>query len=135
MAKDHQAAKEMTPTPSPASALLRDALSHVYDARVVFGEPVAVADRAVIPAARVSSGGGGGFGVTPADGGANSAEEGAGMGHGVHARPAGFIEVTPDCSRWVPAVDVGAIVIATCVTLVLVLFALRRRRAPCCRGR
>jgi uncharacterized spore protein YtfJ len=135
MAKDRQVTKDQTPpTPAPASALLRDALSRVYDARTVYGEPVIVADRAIIPAARVSAGAGGGFGADPSGADGDPSDEGAGLGHGVHARPAGFIDVTPEGARWVSAVDVGAIVIATCVTLVLVVFALRRRGSRCCGG-
>ena len=122
--------------PPTAVAVLRDALSHVYDSSVVFGDPVVFADRAVIPAAKVSSGGGGGYGLTPAeDGDDAAAEEGAGMGHGVHATPIGYIEVTAEGSRWVPAFDVGAVVrtITVGVVLVTLVFFFRRRRCRRCR--
>jgi len=137
MAKDDRIAggDVSPPAPSTAIALLRDALSHVYDSSIVYGEPVIFADRAVIPAARVSAGAGGGYTSAPSetDGDAPT-EESAGMGHGVHARPVGYIEVTGEGSRWVPAIDVGAIVIAVSVAVVLVVFAmLLRRRRRCCR--
>jgi uncharacterized spore protein YtfJ len=133
MAKDDHTIKRVTEPAAPSGAieLLRDALSHVYDSSIVYGDPVIFADRAVIPAARVSSGGGGGYGLTPAeDGGDGHVEEGAGMGHGVHARPVGYIEVTAEGSRWVPAIDVGAIVMAVTVAVVLVAFAWFFRRRP-----
>jgi uncharacterized spore protein YtfJ len=131
---DAPAAASGAVAPSGAVALLRDALSHVYDSSIVYGEPVVFGDRVVIPAARVASGGGGGYALTPTEGGAAElAEEGAGMGHGVWARPIGYIEVTADDSRWVPAFDVGSFVIAVCVTIVLVVVAwcFRRRTRRC----
>jgi len=134
MAKDHRPARSEAspPGPSGAGALLRDTLSRVYDSSIVYAAPVVFADRAVIPAARIASGGGGGFGSTPLPdaGPATAGEEGGGMGHGVYAHPVGFIEVTAEGSRWVPAVDVGRIVTAVTVAVVLVAFAWSFRRRP-----
>lgn len=106
--------------PSAAAIVFRDALSPVHGGDVVYGDPVTYADRVVIPAAKVSSGGGG-FGLTPrADGACPPAGEDAGVGHDIHARPVGYIEMTRDGSRWVPALDVTAFVATVCVTIVLV---------------
>ena len=136
MAKKVRPAKPAKRTPPPeAASLMRDVVSRGYDSRTVFGEPIVNGAVTVVPAARISAGAGGGFGSggvsaggsLPAGGGA---EEGGGMGHGVHARPAGYIEITAAGSRWVPALDLGRILTAAIVAaaLVMLAMALRRRR-------
>ncbi|MGH9052815.1 MAG: GerW family sporulation protein [Acidimicrobiia bacterium] len=58
--------------------------------KAVFGQPVQLEDRIVIPVAKVRWGGGGGGGGGPAE----RDGAGGGMGLGVSAAPVGFIEVT-----------------------------------------
>ena len=110
-----------------APALKRLA-SRLGGARLVYGKPVRVGDRAVVPVARVRAGGGYGFG--------DSAEEGSGGGGGgmVDAQPAGFIDIGPEGSRFeaIPDPDRTAKLIkasAVAVATVLVATALRRRLA------
>jgi uncharacterized spore protein YtfJ len=101
---------------------LRDALS----VRQVFGEVIEADGVAVLPAARISGGGGGGVsaGVTGVTG------EGGGLG--LRARPVGAFAIRDGAVRWVPAVDVNrlVVVIAVVVLAVVVIRArLARRRA------
>ncbi|MDX6672463.1 MAG: hypothetical protein QOI91_2826 [Solirubrobacteraceae bacterium] len=63
--------------------------------RLVYGRPVKVGDRAVVPVSRVRIAGGFGFGSQ------EPGEDGGGGGGGlVDARPSGFIEVGPDGARY-----------------------------------
>jgi hypothetical protein len=62
--------------------------------RLVYGRPVKVGDRAVVPVSRVRIAGGFGFGSQ------ESGEDGGGGGGLVDARPSGFIEVGPDGARY-----------------------------------
>ena len=71
--------------------------------RTIFGEPISVEGRTVIPVARVAYGfgsGGGVSGTTPDDP-SDRKGEGAGGGGGVRAVPAGVIEITQDKTRFV----------------------------------
>jgi uncharacterized spore protein YtfJ len=72
--------------------------------RTVYGDPVTVEGRTVIPVARVSYGFGGGFGrgKGPGDAAAGTTpDEGGGGGGGVTARPAGALEITPQGTRFI----------------------------------
>ena len=110
---------------------LRGVIARVGGARLCYGEPVRVGERMVIPVARVKAMGGGGFGTsgeTPGDGG--------GGGGLVDAMPMGFIDAGPEGARFEPihdpdapvrALKGGATAIATLVTTVAGVRALRRR--------
>lgn len=86
------------------------------DTHAVFGEAQTLDGTAVIPVARISYGGGGGFGGgTGAPGEAQTGEiaegvtgsgEGMGGGFGAAAQPLGVIQVKEGSVRWVPIVDV-----------------------------
>ncbi len=84
------------------------------DAKIVYGEPVHRGERTVIPVARISTGFGfgGGAGQGPVEG---SESQGGGSGGGgggkINAVPVGFIEVTPDASKFVPIQDTTAIAV------------------------
>jgi hypothetical protein len=62
--------------------------------RLVYGRPVKVGDRAVVPVSRVRLVGGFGFGSQ------ETGEDGGGGGGIVDARPAGFIDVGPEGARY-----------------------------------
>jgi len=74
---------------------LGDKLSSEATVRRVFGEPITLGDRTVIPVARVGYGFGGGMGSS------GEAGEGGGGGGGVGAAPAGLVELTPDGIEYV----------------------------------
>ncbi|KAB1194107.1 hypothetical protein GJR96_11970 [Haloferax sp. MBLA0076] len=70
------------------------------DAKTVYGDPITVGERTVVPVARIAygigMGGGSGIDESGEEGG-----EGYGGGGGVHATPVGVVEVTPDETRFV----------------------------------
>lgn len=73
----------------------------------VFGEPISSGDTTVVPVARVAYGFGGGYGSGPTDEASaddrDEGGEGAGVGGGVRASPAGVFEITDNDVRFVPA--------------------------------
>src|ERR1039457_2661772 len=68
--------------------------------RNVYGDPVVVGNRTVIPVAQVGYGFGGGGGAK-----AESPNGGGGGGGKVSARPCGALEVTPEGTRFIDFVD------------------------------
>jgi uncharacterized spore protein YtfJ len=81
----------------------------------VFGEPIEVGEKTILPVARIGYGFGGGGGSAetpreasaPSTNGATSTEDGeeaqgGGGGGGVGASPLGVFEITPDSTRFVP---------------------------------
>ena len=70
----------------------------------VFGEPVVVGDRTVIPVARIAYGFGGGIGRGPQLRSESTSPnpEGMGVGGGVAAMPVGVIDISPAQTRFIP---------------------------------
>jgi uncharacterized spore protein YtfJ len=64
----------------------------------VYGDPVTIGARTVIPIAHVRYGFGG-------DGGNKDGREGGGGGGGMIAKPSGALEVTPEGTRFIPFED------------------------------
>jgi uncharacterized spore protein YtfJ len=69
------------------------ALARLTGARLCFGKPVQLKDRTVIPVASVRTAGGYGFGN-------DRQARGGGGGGALDARPVGFIEITPEGTRF-----------------------------------
>ncbi len=71
----------------------------------VYGEPISVGNKTVIPVARIAYGFGGGVATSKALRGESSGPqlggEGGGGGGGVVAAPLGVVEVTPEATRFV----------------------------------
>jgi uncharacterized spore protein YtfJ len=61
----------------------------------VYGDPIVVGNRTVIPAAQIRYGFGGGGGSK------GEQERGGGGGGGVWARPSGALEITPEGTRFI----------------------------------
>lgn len=82
----------------------------------VYGEPVEIEDKVVIPVASVSYvfglGLGEGQGRPQEDGGEPGSGSGAGGGGGVQAKPVAVIEITPDRTRIESIVDEQLIALA-----------------------
>ena len=98
--------------------------------KVVYGEPIVAEGKTIIPVARVRYGFGGGGG---SQGGEPTTEEGqthpqTGGGGGVDVTPVGFIEVTPDETRYVSIEDRKRIIRAILFGTLLGFFLLWRRR-------
>lgn len=79
---------------------LGEHLTRGANVRSVYGEPVVVGKKTVIPVARVGYGYGAGFGS--GGGGEGDKGGGGGLGAGLGARPAGVLEVTKKRTRFVP---------------------------------
>ncbi len=71
----------------------------------VYGEPISVGSKTVIPVARIAYGFGGGMGTSKALRGESQGPqfggEGGGGGGGVVAAPLGVVEVTPEATRFI----------------------------------
>jgi uncharacterized spore protein YtfJ len=93
---------------------ISERLANSATVRNVYGDPVTVGGRTVIPAARVRYGFGGG-------GGRKAAEDnaGGGGGGGVVAKPCGAIEITAEGTRFVPFVDYQPMLIAAAAGFLL----------------
>ena len=94
-------------------------------AKNVYGDPVQVGDKTIIPVARIAYGLGGGYGhgnkknkrpqpenVNQADGGTG---EGAGGGGGMYAKPIGVYEITPGTTKFIPVTGSKRLLIAIAI--------------------
>ena len=94
----------------------------VMSVRRVFGDPYEKNGVTVIPAAKVSGGGGGG----------QDAGEAGGAGVGLDARPAGAFVIKGSDVSWLPAIDVNRIVLVGQIVLLAAILSWRsvaRQRA------
>lgn len=87
-------------------------------ARRVFGDPITIDGSVILPAAVVGGGGGGGAKGT----------DQAGVGFGMHARPAGVYVIKEGQVAWRPAVDVNKIIMGGQLVAITALLALAFRR-------
>jgi uncharacterized spore protein YtfJ len=104
---------------------LQENLSQKAGVKSVFGDPIAVGDKIVVPAARLAYGFGGGA----ATGGmGENRGEGGGGGGGVHARPVGVFVVGPQETRFVSTHEARRTLGVLAVGVVVGLLLGRRRR-------
>ncbi len=82
---------------------LAERLQGTAQVNAVFGEPVQVGEKTVIPVARVAYGLGGGYGKAQ-PGGAEGVLPESGGG-GIRVAPAGVLEVTREQTRFIPFPD------------------------------
>ena len=113
-------------------ASISDRVQSSASVTAVYGEPFVAEGKTIIPVARVRYGFGGGGGtqiVQPAteEGDAHPQTGGGGAG-GVDVSPIGFIEVTPDETRYVSFETRKRIIRAAVFALLLAFILLRRRR-------
>jgi uncharacterized spore protein YtfJ len=107
--------------------LLGDNLQIGASVRNVYGDPVSVGGRTVIPIARVSYGFGAGGGV----GGREEADPergGSGGGAGMSARPVGALEITEAGTRFIPFMSPASLSVALTIGFLIGL-AIGRRPA------
>jgi uncharacterized spore protein YtfJ len=105
-------------------------LARLTGARLCFGRPVEVKGRTVIPVASVRTAGRFGFGGEPV----GRERSGGGGGGALDAHPVGFIEITPDGTRF-ERIDDGrmalrALAAGSFAVLVVGRVLVRRRRRP-----
>ena len=87
-------------------------------AKIVYGEPVSVDGKTVLPVATIRYGFGGSTGGKGNGGG----------GGGLVAKPLGVVEITPSQTRFIPIVSSRALVIAVGVGVCLEFLVGSRRR-------
>ncbi len=105
----------------------------------VFGEPLHVGDKTILPVARIAYGMGGGFGQGKKNKKASNegapvgeempAGEGMGGGGGMHAKAKGVYEITPTATRFIPADSSRQVVMGLVIGFLLkgLFFSGRRR--------
>ena len=104
----------------------------IADVRRVFGEPVVQGDRTIIPVTQVRTmlGFGGGAGTEPSKGDSDAGPrggEGGGGGGRIKVEPLGYIEVTPEWTRFVPIVDRTRLVVTAIIAFTLLTLVRRPR--------
>ena len=91
--------------------------------RTVYGEPLSIEGKTIIPVARVRYGFGAGGGSD-----SDAEESGVGGGGGVEVTPVGVIEITPGETRFVPFEEKRRIVRVLVIGTLIALFLLLRRK-------
>jgi uncharacterized spore protein YtfJ len=103
----------------------------------VYGDPIQVGEKTIVPVAQIAYGLGGGYGhgkyrrtplSDPADQTKDNAGEGAGGGGGMFAKPKGVYEITPTCTRFIPAFSARVLVTGLLAGFILRGFLLSRKR-------
>jgi uncharacterized spore protein YtfJ len=105
-----------------------ESLSSTANVKTVFGEPIHVEGKTVVPIAKVAYG----FGAGGSQGKAGSKGEsgerpGGGGGGGVRAFPAGVLEITQGKTRFIPFNDFPVMLSALAAGLLIGLFLVRRK--------
>jgi len=91
-------------------------------AKLVFGDPVLVAGKTILPVATVRYGFGGGSGAKQ-----DAQQQGGGGCGGLVAKPAGVVEVTATTTRFIPITSPWPIVAAIGIGLCIGMLAVSRR--------
>src|SRR5262245_65853822 len=105
-----------------------ETLGSTATVKSVFGEPIHVNGKTVVPVAKVAYGFGGGFGMGKDSAHADREGEGGGGGGGVRAFPAGALEITDNSTRFVPCLDFRWLGAALTTGAVIGSLILNRRR-------
>jgi uncharacterized spore protein YtfJ len=105
-----------------------DTLGSTATVKSIFGEPIHVNGKTVVPVAKVAYGFGGGFGAGKHGEHADRQGEGGGGGGGVRAFPAGALEITEGQTRFIPFTDMRWLATAFAAGAVLGGLILSRRR-------
>jgi len=106
---------------------ISETLGSTANVKSVFGEPVQVAGKTVVPVAKVAYGFGGGTGSGPKRNG-EPMGEGGGGGGGVRAHPAGALEITENGTRFIGYHDLRWLAGAFAAGAVFGMLAFLRRR-------
>ncbi len=102
---------------------LSDHFAATASAKSVYGEPIHTGGRTIVPFARV------GYGLGATSGGRNGETVGGGGGGGgVGARPAGYIEITDEATRYVEFSALKKMIVAAALGFVTG-YLLRGRRS------
>jgi uncharacterized spore protein YtfJ len=93
-------------------------------AKAVYGEPISVDGKTIVPVARIRYGFGGGSGSKAGE----KQEQGFGGGCGFSGDPIGVVEITRESTRFVPIGDRRKVAFAMAVGIWLGLLIARKRR-------
>ena len=91
--------------------------------RTVYGEPVVVEGKTIIPVAKVRYGFGAGFGEGE---GSEDARHGGGGGGGVEVTPIGILEITPEATNYISFEDRSRMIKAGIALGLIAMFILGR---------
>jgi uncharacterized spore protein YtfJ len=112
---------------------ITDRLETSASVKTVYGEPMTVDGKTIIPVAKVSYGFGAGGGSGPAKGESSDSDTnaegfGGGGGGGVEVTPLGVIEITPGETRFVPIDEKRRLLRVLVFGAIVAIFLLRRRK-------
>ncbi len=107
---------------------LSDRLQAGASVRNVYGDPVELDGRTVIPVARISYGFGAGGRASGGKGG-GSEPGGSGGGAGLSARPLGVLEIAAGRTRFIPFVDPARLGVSLTIGFLVGLVLGRRSRS------
>ena len=93
----------------------------------VYGKPIEVAGKTIIPIAKVSYGFGAGAGEGPSEGEGGTASGGGGGGC-VQAKPIAVLEITEGQTRVIPIIDFGRIAMLGFVTAIALALISRGKK-------
>ncbi|HLK34009.1 MAG TPA: spore germination protein GerW family protein [Terriglobales bacterium] len=102
---------------------LRDSFANHAGVKTLYGDPIEAQGKTVVPVARISYGFGAGAGSRGGD-----ESNGGGGGGGLSCIPTGFIEITPQASRFVAITPNRKLAGAAALGMMVGLFLGRRRR-------
>jgi uncharacterized spore protein YtfJ len=105
-----------------------ETLGSTATVKAVFGEPIHLNGKTVVPVAKIAYGFGGGFGTGKGGPVADRQGEGGGGGGGARAFPAGALEITDSGTRFVPFIELKWLGAAFTAGVVLSGLLLTRRR-------
>ena len=101
-------------------------LQSTASVKTVFGDPIELKGKTIIPVAKVAYGFGAGAG-TDKKTESGSGEGGAGAGGGIMVRPAGVLEITQEGSRFIPIGGRRRLIGALLIGLILGMLVAGRR--------
>lgn len=97
-----------------------DRLQSTASVKTIYGEPIEVKDKTIIPVAKVAYG----FGAGSGAGKQEESEESGGGGGGIAVRPKGVLEITKEDTRFIYFNETRNLVMALIIGLFLgILFA------------
>jgi uncharacterized spore protein YtfJ len=109
---------------------ITDRLETSASVKTVYGEPMTVDGKTIIPVAKVSYGfgAGGGSGPVESEEGASDPNVESFSGGGVDVTPLGVIEITPGETRFVPIDEKRRLLRVLVIGAIVAIFLLRRRK-------
>ncbi|MGA7318788.1 MAG: spore germination protein GerW family protein [Silvibacterium sp.] len=106
---------------------LRESILGQAGVKTIYGEPITVQGKTVIPVAKIMYGFGAGAG-TGGVGNSSAQGEGGGGGAGVRTIPVGVIEISDQATRFIPITSRKKLAGAVLAGVILGMLVFRRRR-------